>query len=86
MSVILSFFSAFTIKAAMLQCVFQEPGVGVETGSENKHTRVETVGPTGIRSCRQLVSVEELVHVTQNLRGEEAADETSDRCERSAQV
>lgn len=64
----LNMLSCVTIKAAALQGVIYEPGVGVEGRSEDKHTRVEAVGPAGIRSGGQLVPLEQLVHVTQNLR------------------
>lgn len=57
-----------TIKAAVLQGVIQESGVGVEGRSEDKHARVEAVRPTRIRSGWQLFSLEQLVHITQNLR------------------
>lgn len=58
-----------TIKAAMLQGVIQEAGVGVKGRSEDKHARVEAVRPARIRSRWQLVSLKQLIHVTQNLGG-----------------
>ena len=61
--------SSLTIKAAVPQGVIQEAGVGVKGRSEDKHAGVEAVGPAGIRSCRQLVSLKQLVHVAQDLRG-----------------
>lgn len=39
-----------TIKAAVLQGVIQEAGVGVKGRSEDKHAGVEAVGPARIRS------------------------------------
>lgn len=59
-----------TVKAAVLQGAVQESGVGVERRRKDEHARVEAVGPTRVRSSRQLVSVKQLVHVTQNLRRE----------------
>jgi len=64
--------SCVTIEAAVLPGVLQEAVVCVQGRSEHKHPGVEAVGPAGVRSCRQLVSVEQLVHVTQDLRGDPA--------------
>lgn len=64
-----------TIKAAMLQSVSPEAGVGLKGGLENKHARVEAVGPARIWSRWELVTLEKLIYVIQNLRGNRSINE-----------
>lgn len=61
----------------MLQSVGAETSVGLKGGPENKHARVEAVGPARIWSCRELVTLEKLVHVFQNLRWNRSMKETA---------
>lgn len=70
-----------TVEAAVLQSVGTETGVGLKGGLENEHARVEAVGPARIWSCRELVTLEKLVHVIQNLRGNRSIRETASSLE-----
>lgn len=57
-----------TVKASMVQGMIQEAFVGLPGRPEDKHARVEAVGPSRVRSSGQLVPLEQLVYVRQDLR------------------
>lgn len=57
-----------TIKAAMLSSKLEQQVVGLQGGPEHKHTAIEAVRPARIRSCRELLSIKQLINIAKYLK------------------
>lgn len=61
-----------TVEGAARERELHEALVSVVRWPEDEHSRVEAVGPTGVRSCAELLALEQFVDRLQNLRVQQA--------------